>query len=157
MFHGKFVIGTKVQLVAKTQIIIADVNVVDVNVTTRSKVIEEQVFKDRKPRKTKKCCWLGKRRAIEAINGGDNSINLENTNLNKRAIHIHGGMEHNLARYAKYYSYGCTKILKSSESRGKLIIVKEIFLDIRKQMLETSYTLNLGQLVKIALELKKYL
>jgi hypothetical protein len=30
-----------------------DVNVVDVNVTTRSKVIEEQVFKDRKPRKTK--------------------------------------------------------------------------------------------------------
>jgi hypothetical protein len=27
------------------------VNVVDVNVTTRSKVTEEQVFKDRKPRK----------------------------------------------------------------------------------------------------------
>jgi len=29
------------------------VNVVDVNVTTRIKAIEEQVFKDRKPRKTK--------------------------------------------------------------------------------------------------------
>jgi hypothetical protein len=28
------------------------VNVVDVNVTTRSKVIEEHVFKDKKPRKT---------------------------------------------------------------------------------------------------------
>jgi hypothetical protein len=28
-----------------------NVNVVDANVTTRSKVIEEQVFKDRKPRK----------------------------------------------------------------------------------------------------------
>jgi hypothetical protein len=30
-----------------------DVNVVDVNVTTRSKVIEEHVFKDREPRKVK--------------------------------------------------------------------------------------------------------
>jgi hypothetical protein len=29
------------------------VNVVDVNVTTRSKVTEKQVFKDRKPRKEK--------------------------------------------------------------------------------------------------------
>ncbi len=28
-------------------------NVVDVNVTTRIKAIEEQVFKDREPRKTK--------------------------------------------------------------------------------------------------------
>jgi hypothetical protein len=41
MFHGKFMIITKVQFVAETQIVIADVNVVDVNVTTRSKVIEE--------------------------------------------------------------------------------------------------------------------
>ncbi len=53
MFHGKFVTITKIQLVAKTQIVITDVNVVDVNVTTRSKVIEEQVFKDKEPRKTK--------------------------------------------------------------------------------------------------------
>ncbi len=30
-------------------------------------------------------------------------------------------------------------------------------MDIGKQMLETSYTLNLGQLFKIALKLKKYL
>jgi hypothetical protein len=42
-------------------------------------------------------------------------------------------------------------------SQGKLITVKEIFLDIGKQMLETSYNLNLGQLFKITLELKKYL
>jgi len=41
IFHGKFVTITKVQLVSKTQTIIADVNVVDVNVTTRSKVTEE--------------------------------------------------------------------------------------------------------------------
>ncbi len=32
-------------------------------------------------------------------------------------------------------------------SQGKLITVKEIFLDIGKQMLETSYTLNLRQLL----------
>jgi hypothetical protein len=47
MFHGKSIIVAKVQLVAKTQIVIVDVNVVDVNVTTRSKVIEEHMFKDR--------------------------------------------------------------------------------------------------------------
>jgi hypothetical protein len=41
MFHGKFVTIVEVQLVIKTQIIIADVNVVDVNVTTRSKIIEK--------------------------------------------------------------------------------------------------------------------
>jgi hypothetical protein len=41
MFHGKYVVITKVQLVAETQIVTTDVNVVDVNVTTRSKVTEE--------------------------------------------------------------------------------------------------------------------
>ncbi len=41
MFHGKFVVVIEVQHVAKTQIIISNVNVVDVNVTKRSKVIEE--------------------------------------------------------------------------------------------------------------------
>jgi undecaprenyl pyrophosphate phosphatase UppP len=41
-------------------------------------------------------------------------------------------------------------------SQGKLIIVEEIFLDINKHMLKINYTLNLGQLLKIALELKRY-
>jgi hypothetical protein len=41
MFHGKFVTIVEVQLVARTQTIIVDVNVVDVNVTTRSKVTEK--------------------------------------------------------------------------------------------------------------------
>ncbi len=53
LFHGKFVAIADVQLVVETQIITTDVNVVDVNVTTRSKVIEEQVFKDRELRKAK--------------------------------------------------------------------------------------------------------
>jgi hypothetical protein len=43
---------------------------------------------------------MGKRRMVEEVNDGDNSTNLENTNLDKKAIHIHGGMEHNMARYA---------------------------------------------------------
>jgi len=29
---------------------------------------------------------------VEVINGGDNSTNSENTNPNRKAIHIHGGM-----------------------------------------------------------------
>jgi hypothetical protein len=44
----------ELQPVVETQIIIADVNVVDANVTTRSKVIEEYVFKNKKPRKIQK-------------------------------------------------------------------------------------------------------
>jgi len=46
-------IVVEVQLVVETQTIITYVNVVDVNVTTRSKAIKEQVFKDRELRKAK--------------------------------------------------------------------------------------------------------
>jgi phosphopantothenate synthetase len=53
MFHGKSVTIIEVQPVIETQTIIAIVKVVDVSVTTRSKVIEEQVFMDKKLRKTK--------------------------------------------------------------------------------------------------------
>ncbi len=42
MFHGKFVVVAKVQLVTETQIVITNVNVVDVNITTRSKVTEKR-------------------------------------------------------------------------------------------------------------------
>jgi hypothetical protein len=53
MFHGKFVTMVEVQLVVEIQTIIINVNVVDVNVTTRSKAIEKQMFKDKEPRKAK--------------------------------------------------------------------------------------------------------
>jgi hypothetical protein len=49
---------------------------------------------------------LGERRVVEVVYGGDNSTNLENTNLDQRAIHIDEGIEHNLAKYAKYYPCG---------------------------------------------------
>jgi len=52
---------------------------------------------------------------VKVVSGGDNSTYSENTNLDKRVIHIHGGMEHNLDGYAKYYSYGCIEISGSNE------------------------------------------
>jgi hypothetical protein len=45
---------------------------------------------------------------VETVNGGNISTNSKNTNPDKKAIHIHGGMERNMARYAEYYSCGCT-------------------------------------------------
>jgi hypothetical protein len=53
MFHGKSMVVIEVQPIVETQTITIDVNLMDVNVTTRSKVTKEQVFKDRKPRKAK--------------------------------------------------------------------------------------------------------
>jgi hypothetical protein len=54
--------------------------------------------------------------------------NSENTNLDKRAIHIYGGMEHNLVGYAKYYSCESTKISKGSEFIRKIHHSKRDFL-----------------------------
>jgi hypothetical protein len=57
---------------------------------------------------------------VEEINGGDNSTNSRNTDLDKKVIHIHGGMEHNLARYAKYYSHRSIEISRGSEFTRKI-------------------------------------
>jgi len=40
---------------------------------------------------------IEKKRTIEEVNGGNNSTNSKGINISRRAIHIHGGMEHNLA------------------------------------------------------------
>jgi hypothetical protein len=53
-------------------------------------------------------------------------------------------MEHNMAEYADITFVDAHKSQKMVNSQGKLIIIKEIFMDISKQMLETSYTSNLG-------------
>ncbi len=58
---------------------------------------------------------MGEIRTVQEINGGDYSIDLKDIDLDKRAIHIHGGMEHNLAEYAKYYSCGSIEVFGSSE------------------------------------------
>jgi ribosomal protein L24 len=65
MFHGKSMIVAKVQHIVETQIVITDVNVVDVNVTTKSKLTEEQVFKDRKPTKANNVTDLEKEERLK--------------------------------------------------------------------------------------------
>jgi hypothetical protein len=50
----------------------------------------------------------------------------------------------------------CPKFVEIVNSQGKLIII-DIFMDIGKQMLETNYTLNLRQLLKITSKIKRYL
>jgi hypothetical protein len=102
MFHGKSMTVTKVQHIVKTQIVIADVNVMDVNVTTRSKIIEKHVFKDKKLRKAKECCRLKKKKWLKKSMVETIQQIQKTQNLDKRATHIHGRMEHNLAGYAKY-------------------------------------------------------
>ncbi len=110
-FHGKFMTIAKVQPIAKTQIITVDVNVVDVNVTTRSKATKEQVFKDIKPRKVNSATnWEKEKQLKKSMVETIQHSNSRNKSPNRRAIHIYGGMEHNLVGYDKYYSYGSTKI-----------------------------------------------
>ncbi len=47
-------------------------NVMDVNVTTKSKVTEKQMFKDREPKKAKNATdW--EKKTVEEVNGGNNS------------------------------------------------------------------------------------
>jgi hypothetical protein len=106
MFHGKSMTVVEVQHVAETQTVTIDVNVVDVNVTIRSKAIEKQVFKDRKPRKAKSVVDLEKEEQLKK--SMVETIQHICVDLDKRAIHIHGRMEHNMVRYAKYYSCGST-------------------------------------------------
>jgi len=72
------------------------------------------VFKDRETRKGRSAAnW--EKKMVEKVNGGDNSTNSKNIDLDRRAIHIHGRMEHNLVKYAKHYSCGNIEISKGSE------------------------------------------
>jgi hypothetical protein len=64
---------------------------------------------------------------VQEVNGGDNSIDSKNTNLDKRAIHIHGRMEHNLVGYAKYYSYKNTEISRGNEFTRKIDYIRRDF------------------------------
>ncbi len=49
------------------------------------------------------------------------------------------------------------KLQESIVPQSRLKLVEETFQDINKQMLETSYTLNLGQLLFFVFKLKRYL
>jgi succinyl-CoA synthetase beta subunit len=57
MFHGKSMAIIEVQPIVETQIVTTNVNVLDVNVTTRSKTTEKHVFKDKELRKANNVDW----------------------------------------------------------------------------------------------------
>jgi hypothetical protein len=57
----------EVQHVVEIQSIITNVNVLDVNVTIRSKTIDKHVFKDREPRKVKSIVDWKKERLKKSI------------------------------------------------------------------------------------------
>ncbi len=157
MFPGKSMIVIKVQPIVETQIVTIDVNVVDVNVTTRSKVIEEQVFKDKKLIKAKNVVdWDKEEQLKQSMVETIQHIQKTQTQIEGPSTSMEGwnttqlGMQNTTLMDAH-------KFQKIVNSQGKLIIVKEIFLDIGKQMSKTNYTLNLGQLLKIAPKFKIYL
>ncbi len=84
---------------------------------------------------------------VEKVNGGDNLTDSENTNLDKRAIHI---MEEWKTTQSGMPNTTIVEAQKSQEVMNlqkELMTVKKIFLNIGKKMLETSYTLSLGQLL----------
>ncbi len=157
MFHGTSITIAKVQPFVETQTIIADVNVVDVNVTTRSKVTKKQVFKDKKPRKEKTFSdWEKEERLKQLMVETIQHIQKKQTQIEGPSTSMEGwntiwpGMPNTTPMDAH-------KFQEVVNLQRKLIIVEEIFLHIGKQMLETNYTLNLGQLFKIAPKLKRYL
>jgi hypothetical protein len=53
MFQGKNASSSKGKSIVEIKTIIANVNVIDVNVVTISKIIKDQVFEEREPRKNK--------------------------------------------------------------------------------------------------------
>jgi hypothetical protein len=53
MFQGKNASSSEGKSIVEIKTIIANVNVIDVNVVTISKIIKDHVFEERKPRKNK--------------------------------------------------------------------------------------------------------
>ncbi len=67
-------------------------------------------------------------------------------------------MDYLLGKDAKFNkSHKTIQVTRSTFYLSKQVYAKEIFQDISKKMLETNYTINLGQLLKIAPKLKKHL
>jgi len=95
---------------------------------------------------------LGKRKAVEKINGGHNST------YSKKQTQTEGpstSLEGWNTTWLGMPNITLVETKKSQDvmnSQEKLIILEEIFLDISKQMLETNYILSLRQLLKIASE-----
>ncbi len=94
---------------------------------------------------------------VEEVNGGDNSKDSKTQTQTKEPSTSMEGWNTTQLSMPNITFMEAQNSQEVVNSQDKLIIVEKSFLDISKQMFETSYTLNLGQLLEIALELKKYL
>jgi hypothetical protein len=102
--------------------------------------------------------WLGNGRKVEKVHGRNHTIDAHNHPTIRSTFYCSRKMDYLLGKDAKFNkSYRTIQVTRSTFYLSKQVYAKEIFQDISKQMLETSYILNLGQLFKIALELNKYL
>jgi hypothetical protein len=100
---------------------------------------------------------LGNGRKVEKFHGRNNIIDARSHPTIGSTFYCNRKMDL-LGKDAKFNKpYRTLQVTRSTSYLSKQVYAKEIFQDISKKMLETSYTLNLGQLFKIALELKKYL
>jgi len=100
---------------------------------------------------------LRNRRKVEKIHGKNHTIDACSHLAIGSAFYYSKKMDYLLGKDAKFNkSYRTIQVTRSTFYLSKQVYAEKIFQDINKQMLET-YTLNLGQLLKIALELKKYL
>jgi hypothetical protein len=70
---------------------------------------------------------IRRKKMVEKINGGNNSIDSGDIDPTRRAIHIYGRMEHNLAEYAKYYSCKSIEMLRGSEFTRKINYNRKYF------------------------------
>ncbi len=158
MFQGKDGSSSKGKTIVEVKIITTNVNVVDVNVDTRSIIIKDQVFQKRKPQKRK------------SIVDWEKEENLKKTMVDiiqqlQKSQAISEGSSTPIKGWNTMWPRmpDTTPFMKPQKpqeyiiSQSKLILIKEIFQDISKKMLQTNCALNLGQLLKMEPKLKKYL
>jgi hypothetical protein len=101
---------------------------------------------------------LGNGRKVEIFHGRNHTIDAHSHPTIGSTFYCSRKLDYLLGKDAKFNkSYRTLQVTRSTFYLSKQVYAEEIFQDISKQMLETSYTLNLEQLLKIALELKKYL
>jgi hypothetical protein len=147
------------KLAAKVKTIIASVNMVDVKVTIRSKTNEEKMFKYQEPRKNKSIAdWELEEKLNRFMVETTQHMQVINSPLELAALAIGEWTTNWVGMPSSTKLVDLTKFQEvPSNFPSKTISVEEIFQDIRKNMLETNYTLNLGQLIKITIDLKIYL
>ncbi len=157
MFQGENASSLERKMIIKVKTITIDVNVIDINVATKRKITKDQVFHEKEPWKNKSTTDWEEEKFKKTI--------IETIQQFQKALTTNEGSSTSIEGWNTMWSCMLDptpfieppKSQKFVVSQSKSILVEEIFQDISIQMLETSYTLNLRQLLKMALELKRYL